>query len=158
MVHVRASRIFVRHLGRDSMLINAIQQEELQFSDRLREEISSRFPEVGDFSTHPVNSEMEKLKVRANEVVWIDPPERGSRTQYSIESMADRKLVDSQLRDCVCRGYLETVSIGEDAYLSPLLPVRKPNRTYRFTNDFRKLNSYFPSGRMTTQVDVWRKM
>ena len=92
--------------------------------------------------------------MRANEVVWIDPPERGSRTQYSVESVADRKLVDSQLRDYVCRGYLETVSVGEDAYLSPLLPVRKPNGTFRFTNDFRKLNSYFPSGRATTQVDV----
>ena len=69
MVYVRASRIFVRHLGRDSVLVNAVQQEELQFGERLWEEISSKFPEVGDFSTHPVNSEMEKLKVRANEVV-----------------------------------------------------------------------------------------
>ena len=48
--------------------------------------------------------------------------------------------------------------MGEDEYLSPLLPVRKPNGTFRFTNDFRKLNSCFPSGRTTTQVDVWRKM
>ena len=158
MVHVHAAKIFVRHLGRDSVLVNSMQQEVLQFGERLREEISSKFPTVGDFSTHPVNSDMEKLKVRANEVVWVDPPERGCRTQYSVESVADRKLVDQQLRDYVHRGYLETVSVGEDTYLSPLLPVRKPNGTFRFTNDFRKLNSYFPSGRATTQVDVWRKM
>ena len=158
MVHVSASRIFVRHLGRDSVLVNTIQQEELEFGERLREEISRKFPEVGDFSTHTVNCEMEKLKVRANEVVWADPPERGSRTQYSVESVADRKLVDSQLGDYVCCGYLETVSVGEDAYLSFMLLVRKPNGTFRFTNDFRNLNFYFPSGRATTQVDVWRKM
>ena len=130
----------------------------MEFGDRLREEISSKFPEVGDFSTHPVNSEMEKLKVRANEVVWADPPQRASRTQYSVESVVNKKFVDPQLRDYACHGYLETVSVGEDAYLSPLLPVRKPNRTFYFTNDFRKLNSYFPSGRATTQVDGWRKM
>ena len=112
VAHVRTTRIFVRHLGRDSVLVYAAQQEELQFGERLREEISSKFLEVEDFSTHHVNSEMEKPKVLANEVVWIDPLERGSCIQYSVESVADRKLIDSQLRDYVCRRYLETVSVG----------------------------------------------
>ena len=31
----------------------------------------------------------------------------------------------------------------ELVYLSPLLPIKKPNGTFRSTNDFRKLNNYF---------------
>ena len=55
------------------------------------------------------------------------------------------------------RGYLKEVSVANDVYVSPLLPIRKPNGTFCFTNNFRKLNSYFPS-EGTTQVDVWRKI
>ena len=75
-----------------------------------------------------------------------------------METVTDRQLADAQLRDYVRRGYLKNVSVSEDVYLSPLLPIRKPNGAYRFTNDFRKLNSYFPSKGATAQVDVWRKM
>ena len=60
--------------------------------------------------------------------------------------------------DYIKRGYLKEASVADSLYLSPLLPIRKPNGTFRFTNDFRKLNSYFPSGSGTTQVDVRRKI
>ena len=54
-------------------------------------------------------------------------------------------MVYDQLQYYVQRGYLEDVSAGEDVYFNTLLPVRKLNGTFRFTNDFRRLNTYFPS-------------
>ena len=62
-----------------------------------------------------------------------------------------------QLGEYVQRGYLNEVFVADLVYLSPLLLVRKPNGTFRFINDFRKLNSYF-QGIGTSQVDVWRKL
>ena len=91
--------------------------------------------------------------VRATEVRWTEPPEKGSRMQYSVETVADRQLVNQQLGEYVQRGYLKEVLVVDDVYISPLLPIKKPNGTFRFTNDFRKLNSYFPN-EGTTQVDV----
>ena len=55
-------------------------------------------------------------------------------------------------------GYLEDVSVGEDVYFNPLLAVRKLNGTFRFTNDIRRLKTYFLSAGETLKVDVWRKM
>ena len=89
---------------------------------------------------------------------WEKPPDHGVRTQYKVESVADKRMVHDQLQDYVRRGYLEDVSVGEDVYFNPLLPVRKSNGSYRFTNDFRRLNTYFPSTSETSHVDVWRKM
>ena len=74
-----------------------------------------------------------------------------------MEIVADRQLVNQQLGEDVQRGYLKEVSVANDVYLSPLLPIRTPNGTFRFTTDFRKLNSYF-SSEGTTQMDVWRKI
>ena len=87
----------------------------------------------------------------------MNPHELGLRTQYTVENVSDRRLVKQQLEAYIRRGYLKEVSVSEKVYLSPLLPVKKPNGTYRFTNDFRKLNSYF-QGIGTMQVDVWRKL
>ena len=157
MVNVQASEIRVKRHG-DSVRLVGNAEAWSDFGQRLKEEITTLFPRVGDLSCHPVNAEMQKLMVRSSEVVWKDPPERGSRTQYAVDDVADRRLVAKQLQEYIQRGYLHLASISEDLYLSPLLPIRKPNGTFRFTNDFRKLNSYFPSGKGTTQVDVWRKM
>ena len=74
-----------------------------------------------------------------------------------MESIADRRLVDKLLNEYIERGYLEEVFVAENVYINPLLPIRKPNGSYRFTNYFRKLNYYFPSTG-TAQVDVWRKL
>ncbi len=74
-----------------------------------------------------------------------------------MEKVADRRRIAKQLDEYVQRGYLEEVPVNEEIYMSPLLPVRKPNGTFRFTNDFRKLNSYF-SHVGTAQVDAWHKL
>ena len=34
--------------------------------------------------------------------------------------------------------------MGEDVYFNPLLPVRKLNGTFQFTNHFRLLTTFFP--------------
>ena len=138
--------------------MNNMSQVRNDFTEDLKREVMEKYSQVGDFSTHPVNENMKKLKVRASEVIWVNPVERGSRTQYSVERVADCQLVDKQLQEYVQRGYLYNVSVGEDVCLSPLLPIRKPNGTFCFTNDFRKLNTYFPSNGETIQVDVWRKL
>ena len=131
---------------------------EFPFSaEKIEEKIREMFPKVGDLSSHPVNEKMEELIVKKEEVNWSEPQEYGVRTQYSIENVADRRLIDKQLDEYVQRGYLKEISVAEVAYLSPLLPIKKPNGTFRFTNDFRKLNKYFKNIG-TTQVDVWRKL
>ena len=130
---------------------------ELLSSEVIEQKIRELFPKVGDLSSHPVNDKMRRLVVKKEEVTWSPPTECGVRTQYTIENVADRRLVAKQLGEYVQRGYLKEVSVADPVYLSPLLPVRKPNGTFRFTNDFRKLNSYFRSIG-TSQVDVWRKL
>ena len=158
IVNLIGAKIGIKRFGSEKVLqINSMSLEDVEFGEMIKEKIMEKFPGVGDLSSHPVNKKMEKLLVRATEVKWNEPPERGSRTQYSVESVADRNLINKQLGEYVQRGYLKEVSVADDIYLSPLLPIKKPNGTFRFTNDFRKLNSYFPSDG-TTQVDVWRKM
>lgn len=72
-----------------------------EWKEKIQSHITKEYPKVGDLSSHPVNKKMEKLMVRASEVQWDDPPERGRRTQYSVESIADRRLVDKQLGEYV---------------------------------------------------------
>ena len=55
------------------------------------------------------------------------------------------------------RGYIQKASVGEQIYLSPLLPILKPDGRIRFATDLRKLNSYFTHAG-TSQVDIWRKL
>ena len=166
MVNVVGAKLSVKYFGKEEQCIKERAgkvnwvcgvAKGMVTADYIKEKITKMFPSVGDLSSHPVNERMAKLEVRSSEVNWQEPPERGTRTQYAVESVADRNQVDKQLEEYVKRGYLARVSCGEDLYLSPLLPIRKPNGTFRFTNDFRKLNSYFPS-KGTTQVDVWRKL
>ena len=145
-------------VGRGGEGFECSQGNLLDVGEKLREEISQKYPKVGDFSTHPINDKLARLGVRSTEVKWKIPPDQGVRTQYKVETVADRRMVHDQLQDYVRRGYLTDVSVGEDVYFNPLLPVRKPNGTFRFTNDFRRLNTYFPSTGETSQVDVWRKM
>ena len=117
-----------------------------------------KYTKVGDCSAHPINAKLARLGVQSIEVKWEKPPDQGVRTQYKAESVVDKRMVDDQLQDYVQRGYLEDVSVGEDVYFNPFLPVRKLNGTFRFTNDFRRVNTYFPITGETSQVDVWRKV
>ena len=145
MVNVWANQLGIKYLGQEARVLN-IRKEELQsVGERLREKISQKYPKVGDFSTHPINDKLAKMGVRSTEVRWKIPPDQGVRTQYKVETVADRRMVHHRLRDYIRRGYLTDVSVGEDVYFNPLLPVRKPNGTFRFTNGFRRLNTYFPA-------------
>ena len=78
MVNVFAKSISVKCLGQEARLISHIRIFEQNFADRLKEEIMTQYPEVGDFSTHLVNSEMARMIVKASEIFWKEPPERGS--------------------------------------------------------------------------------
>ena len=91
-------------------------------------------------------------------MVWKSPPERGVRTQYGIQNVADRRLINQQLCEYVQRGYLQEASVADDLLFESTAAGEEANGAFRFTNDFRKLNKYFPSCGMTTQVDAWRRM
>ena len=67
-------------------------------------------------------------------------------------------MVEQMLVDYVEAEYMVEVSVGDEVFMSPLLPVRKPNGKFRLTNDYRHLNTYFRARGVTPQVDVWRKM
>ena len=156
LVNVLGSEVRVQYFAEGVEEINMAMKTEIT-GETLKEEVISKFPEVGDLSQHPVKEPMRRLLVRSSEVQWDPPPECGIRTQYAVENVSDRRVIRQQLMDYIRRGYLAKVSVGEDIYMSPLLPIKKPNGTYRFTNDFRKLNTYFKSVG-TSQVDVWRKI
>ena len=158
LVNIFGAKVFIKKFseGMRVVLPRSLMTDSISSSD-IQEEITKRFPKVGDLSSHPINEKMKCLQVRRDEVLMKKPKEWGIRTQYAVENVADRQLVHEQLEAYVQRGYLREVSTKEKVYLSPLLPIRKPNGTFRFTNDLRKLNSYFSSAG-TAQVDVWRKL
>ena len=57
----------------------------------------------------------------------MQPEDRGVRTQFQVEKFADRRMVHDHVQNYVCQRYLNKISVGEDTYFNPLLPVRKPN-------------------------------
>lgn len=158
MANIHADHLEIRYLGKHPKVLNMEVERIVDFGEKLRVEIEQRYPNVGDFSTHPINEKLAKLGVHSTEVKWNKLPDQGVRTQYQGESVADRRMVHDQLQDYVRCGYLEEVSVGEDVYFNILLPVRKTNGIFRCTNDFRRLNTYFSIDGETSQVDVWRKM
>lgn len=94
-------------MDQDPKVLSIRKEEEiLDFGDKLREEISGWSPNVGDFSLHPINGKIAKLSVRSMEVKWRKPPDWGVRTQFKVESMADRRMVRDKLQGYVYRGYL----------------------------------------------------
>ena len=56
---------------------------------------------------------------------------------YTVDYVADLRLVAKQLRECVQQEYLEEVFVAGLVSLSPWLLVKKPNGTFCVTNDFR---------------------
>ena len=111
MVNVRGKKIVIWYLGQDRQVIKTISLKELYCSEKFHGEIVSKHPLVGDFSTRPINYEMEELKVQASEVNWREPGESETWTHYLVETISDRRLVDTQLKDYMCRGYLYVNSV-----------------------------------------------
>lgn len=68
MVNVFAEPISVKCLGKDTKLVSHVGVCEQKFSDKMKDKVVTQYPEVGDFSTHPVNDEMAKLIIKASEV------------------------------------------------------------------------------------------
>ena len=99
MVNVWADQVGIKYLGQEARILNIRKEELLSSGEKLREEISQKYPRVGDFSTHPINDKLAKLGVRSTEVKWKNPPDQGVRTQYKVETVADRKMVHDQLQD-----------------------------------------------------------
>ena len=83
----------------------------------------------------------------------MEPKEYGCRTHYIVDKVANRATIAKQLEAYENRGYMQKVSTGENVYISPFLPVLKPDGKVRFTTDLRELNKFF-SHESTTQVDA----
>ena len=124
MVNVHANQLEIHYLGKDPKVLSVLRQTIEEFGEKLRDEIMQEYPNVGDYNRHPINENLARLGVRSTEVKWIPPKDRGVRTQYQVESVADRRKVHDQLQDYVHRGYLNEASVGEDVYFNPLLPIR----------------------------------
>ena len=84
-----------------------------------------------------------------------------SLTKVQLRVNAYKRRMRLYMINCgimIHRGYFMDVSIAEDVYFNPLLPVRKSKGTLRFINDFRRLNTHFPRTSETLQVALWRKI
>ena len=109
-----------QYQGKDPKILCIEREKVWTLGEKLCEEIRRKYPKVETFSTHPINDRLARLGVRATEVKLDEPQDRGLRTQYKVETVADRRMVHDQLQDYVQRGYLNNVSVGEDVYFNPL--------------------------------------
>ena len=69
----------------------------------------------------------------------------------------DREKVKEALDRYLERGYLWRVGLGEEVWMSPLLPIKKPSGELRFVNDYRLVNAHF-SKQGIVQIDVERTL
>ena len=97
MANVWAQQLEIKYLGQDLKVMSVAKERILDFGERLRDEIMQKYPKVGDLSTHPINDKLAKLGIRSTEVKWEKPPDQGVRTQYKVESVADRRMLHNQL-------------------------------------------------------------
>ena len=81
MVNVWADQLGIKYLGQEPRVLNIQREELLSVGEKLREEISQKYPKLGDFSTHPINDKLAKMGVRSTEVKWK------MRTQHKVETM-----------------------------------------------------------------------
>ena len=79
------------------------------------------------------------------------------RTPLVYDKIADREKVEDQLEKYIQRGYLRRVGLDEEVWLSPLLPIKKPDGSLRFVNDYREANAHF-SKKGIEQIDVERTL
>lgn len=55
MVNVHSQLLELRYLGRDLKVLNVEVEKIADFGEKLRVEIEQKYPNVGEFSTHPIN-------------------------------------------------------------------------------------------------------
>ena len=68
LVTVKGTRILVKKLGiGEAVRVSQVVEEETM-GKKIEKKIKTRFPKVGDLTSHPVNRWMKKLTVRAKEV------------------------------------------------------------------------------------------
>ena len=83
LVNITGAKVEVKRMGEpETLSINQVIIDEF-WREEIKGRIKEKFPKVGDLSSHPVNENMEKLRVKASGVVWIEPDEPGTRTEYS---------------------------------------------------------------------------
>ena len=75
MVNVWAEQLEIKYLGQEAKVLNIRKEELLTVGEKLREEISQKYPKVGDFNTHPINDNLAKIGVRSTKVRWKIPPD-----------------------------------------------------------------------------------
>jgi len=126
-------------------------------SDDIKKSMEQQFPSVFDLSSHPILPPMKPLKVRCTEVLPSHPipVEGGIQTSYKIDTIVKQSDIDEALQDYENKGYIQRIDPRSKVFLSPLIPLYKPNGTVRIVNDFRLINSYF-STKNRTQVDCLR--
>lgn len=80
MATIWAHQLEVEYLVQDSKFLSIKKEEILNFGEELREEITGRYPKVGDFNLHPINHKLTNLGVRSTGIKWENPPDQGMRT------------------------------------------------------------------------------
>ena len=61
MVNVHADQLKTRYLGHDTKVLNIEKEAIMDFEEKLRIEIEQKYPNVGDYSKHPINKILGKI-------------------------------------------------------------------------------------------------
>ena len=85
------------NLGQNLRILCIKKEQILDFGEKLREEITQEYPKVGNFIIYPINDKLAELDISSTKVKWQKPLDQGVRTQYKVETMADRRMVHDQL-------------------------------------------------------------
>lgn len=68
MVIVRGNQLEVKYLGQGPKVIKIYKERVLGFGEKLREEITKKYPKVDNFSLHSINDKLVKLGTQCTEV------------------------------------------------------------------------------------------
>lgn len=124
--------------------INNIKDVLNEERESLRNKLYREFDTVFDLSNHLIILDMHKLIVRPFEIPCVNTQiEGGQRTSFYVDKLASYNEIMNIIEKYKKKGYLKEIRIEESVFLSPILPIRKPDRGVRITNDHRSLNAYF---------------
>ena len=85
MANVWADRLEIKYLGQDPKVMIIEKERILDLEEKLCEEITQKYPKVGDLGAHPINDKLAKLGIRSTRVKLEKPPDQGVRIQYKVE-------------------------------------------------------------------------